>query len=87
MIRGIKFISPNFKRADKASLLTAFGMLLQAFLSMFVSSLREFPENYVYNHCGLNCFIEYLHRKLLTTNFLSYDIESARKNTFIGFAY
>ena len=46
---------------------------------MFVSSLREFPENYVYNHCRLNCFIEYLHRKLLTANFLSYDIESAKK--------
>ena len=29
------------------------------------------------NHDGLNCFIEYLHRKLLTDNFLSYDIESA----------
>jgi hypothetical protein len=69
--------------ADKASLLTASGMLLHAFPSMFVSSLREFPENCVYNHCGLNCFIEYLHRKLLTPNFLSYDIESA----FIGFAY
>jgi hypothetical protein len=27
----------------------------------------------------LNCFIEYLHRKLLTANFLSYDIESATK--------
>jgi hypothetical protein len=35
---------------------------------MFVSSLREFPENCVYNHCGLDCFIEYLHRKLLTGN-------------------
>ena len=47
---------------------------------MFVSSLfREFPENGVYNHCRLNCFIEYLHRKLLTANFLSYDIESAKK--------
>jgi hypothetical protein len=34
-------------------------------------------------------FIEYLHRKLLhvTVNFLSYDIESAIKNAFIGFAY
>jgi hypothetical protein len=28
---------------------------------------------------GLNCFIEYLHRKLLTDNFLFYDIESAKK--------
>ena len=32
---------------------------------MFVSSLREFPENCVYKHDGLNCYIEYLHRKLL----------------------
>ena len=32
-------------------------------------SLREFPENCVYRHGGFNCFIKYLHRKLLTTNF------------------
>jgi hypothetical protein len=63
----------------KASLLTASGMLLHAFPSLFVSSLREFPENRVYKQGGLNCFIEYFHRKLLTTNFLSYDIEKAKK--------
>ena len=74
------------KRADKASLLTASGMLLHAFPSMFVSSLREFPENCVYKHGELNWFIEYLHRKLLAANFLSFDIENARKNAFIGFA-
>jgi prenyltransferase beta subunit len=44
-------------------------MLLLAFPSMSVSSLREFPENCVYRHGGFNCFIKYLHRKLLTTNF------------------
>ena len=60
-------------------------MLLHAFTSMFVSSLREFPENCAYKQGGLSCFIEYLHRKLLTANFLSYDIECA-KNAFIGFA-
>ena len=54
-------------------------MLLHAFPSMFVSSLSEFPENCAYKHDGLNCFIEHLHRKLLTDNFLSYDIESAKK--------
>jgi hypothetical protein len=27
-----------------------------------------------------NCFIDYLHRKLLTANFLFYGIESAKKN-------
>ena len=75
------------KRADKASLLTASGVLLHAFPSMFVSSLREFPENCVYKHGELNCFIEYLHIKLLDANYLSYDIESARKNAFTGFAY
>ena len=42
---------------------------IYAFPSMFVSSLREFPENYVYRPDGFNFFIEYLHRKLLTTNF------------------
>ena len=62
-------------------------MLLHAFPSMFVSSLREFPENCVYKQGGPNCFIEYLHRKLLTANFLSYDIEGAIKSPFIGFAY
>ena len=63
-------------------------MLLHAFPSMFVSSLREFPENCAYKQGGLNCFIEYFHRKLLTTNFLSYDIERAKKKSaFIGFAY
>jgi hypothetical protein len=34
------------KRADKASLLTASGMLLHAFPSMSVSSLHEFLENF-----------------------------------------
>ena len=41
-------------------------MLLHAFPSMFVRSLREFPENCAYKHDGLNCFIEHLHRNLLT---------------------
>jgi hypothetical protein len=57
-------------------------MLLHVFPSMFVSSLREFPESCVYKHGGLNCFIEYLQRKLLTTNFFSDDIESAKKSAF-----
>ena len=64
---------------DKESLLTASRKLLHAFPSMFVSSLCEFPENCAYKHDGLNCFIEYLRRKSLTDNFLSYDIESAKK--------
>ena len=54
-------------------------MLLHAFPSMFVSSLREFLENCVYKHSELNFFIEYLHRKLLTANFVNNDIESANK--------
>jgi len=54
-------------------------MLLHAFPSMFVSSLREFPENCVCIRGGLNCFIEYLQKKLLTANFLVFDIESAKK--------
>jgi len=28
-----------------------------------------------------------LHRKLLAVNFLSYDIEKAKKSTLIGFAH
>jgi hypothetical protein len=46
-------------------------MLLHAFPSMSVSSLREFPENRVYKHDGLNCFVEYLHIKLLLLPILS----------------
>ena len=65
------FISPSFTRmvqaAAKTSLLTASGMLLHAFPSMSVSSLRGFPKNCVYRHGGFNCFIKYLHRK--STNF------------------
>jgi len=62
-------------------------MLLHAFLSMSASSLREFPENRVYKHDGLNCFIEYLHSKLWTANYLPYDIESAKNSAFFLFAY
>jgi hypothetical protein len=51
--------------ADKASLLTASGMLLHVFPSMSVSSLCEFPENSVYRHGGFNCFIKYLHNNYL----------------------
>jgi lysophospholipase L1-like esterase len=40
-----------------------------------LNSLREFPENCVYN---LNCFIEYFQRKLFTANILSYDIANAK---------
>jgi hypothetical protein len=50
---------------------------------MFVSSLREFPETCVYNHGELNCFTEYLHRKLLIANFLPYDIESVKKKEYL----
>jgi hypothetical protein len=45
------------KRSDKASLLTASGMLLHAFTSMFLSSLREFPENCVYKQGAVNNFL------------------------------
>jgi len=70
-------ISPSFtrmvrpKRADKASLSTASGMLLHAVPSMSVSSLREFPEHCVYRHDGFLCFI-----KIINYQFLFYDIES-----------
>jgi hypothetical protein len=75
------------KRADKASLLTASGILLHAFPSMFVSSLGEFPENCVYKHGGLNCFIGYLHRKLLLLPIFSFIILKVLKIKCIGFAY
>ena len=32
-------------------------MLLHAFPSIFVNSLREFPENYVYKHDGPNLLL------------------------------
>jgi hypothetical protein len=49
---------------------------------MFVSSFRELPENCAYKQGGLNLI-------LLTANFLSYDIESAKKkkSAFFEFAY
>jgi hypothetical protein len=75
------------KRADKAGLLTASGMVLHTFLSMSVSSLREFPENCVYRHGGFNCFIKYFHRKLLTTNFSLIILKLLKKRVFIGFVY
>ena len=62
-------------------------MLLHAFPSMSVSSLREFPENCVYRHGGFNCFIKYLHRKLLTTNFSPMILKVVKKHAFIGFVY
>jgi hypothetical protein len=71
-------------RADKASLLTASGMLLHAFPSMSVS---EFPENCVYRHGGFNCFIKYLHGKLLTTNFSLMILKVLKKRAFIGLVY
>jgi hypothetical protein len=70
------------KICDKASLLTASGMLLHAFPSMSVSSLREFPENCVYRHDGFNCFIKYFHVILLTTNF-SFMILKVLKNVHL----
>ena len=75
------------KRADTASLLTASGMLLHAFPSMSVSSLREFPESCVYRYGGFNCFIEYLHRKLPSTNFSLMILKVLKKCAFVGFVY
>ena len=80
------FISPSFTRMAQAGWKSKFINCFRAFPSMFVSSLREFPENCVYKHGELNWFIEYLHRKLSAANFLSFDIENARKNAVIGFA-
>jgi hypothetical protein len=60
---------------------------IYAFPSMFVSSLREFPENYVYRPDGFNFFIEYLHRKLLTTNFSRMILKVLKNRAFIGFVY
>ena len=74
------FISPSFTRmvqaADKASLLTASGMLF-----------HQFPENCVYRHSGINCFIKYLHRKLLTTNFSVMILKVLKQCAFIGIVY
>ena len=47
--RGIMFITPSFTRmvqvGKQSKFINCFGMLLHAFPSMFVCSLREFPEN------------------------------------------
>jgi len=52
-------------------------MLLHAFPSIFVSSLREFPENCVYRHGRIQLFYEIFAQKIINYKFLSYDIESA----------
>jgi len=63
-------------------------MLLHAFPSMSVSSLREFPENCVYRHGGrIQLFYKIFAQKIINYQFLSYDIESAWKRAFIGFVY
>jgi hypothetical protein len=41
----------------------------EAVNKLALCSLRGFPENCVYRYGRFNCFIKYLHRKLLTTNF------------------
>ena len=62
-------------------------MLLHAFPSMSVSSLREFLENCVYRHGGVHCFIKYMLRKLLATNFSLMILKVLKKCEFIGFVY
>jgi len=73
------FISPSFTRmvqaADKASLLTASGMLLHAFPSMSVSSLRGFPKKLCLQTWWIQLFYKIFAQKKY--QFLSYDIESA----------
>jgi hypothetical protein len=51
-------------------------MLFHAFPSIFVNSLREFPENCVYN---LNCFIEYFQRKLIDGKAWNNILEAVNK--------
>ena len=65
--------------------------------SIYYTPIRDFPENCVYKHDGRQCrwyyyihvhvYMDYLHGKLLTANFLSYDIDSAKKSVYIGIAY
>ena len=60
------------KRADKASLLTASGVLLNAFPLMFTSLLHVTSSisGKLCLQTATYYFIEYLQRKLLTANFL-----------------
>jgi hypothetical protein len=39
----------------------------------------------LYKHGGFNCFIKYLHRKLLTTNFSLMILKVLKKRAFVGF--
>ena len=50
-------------------------------------NVRKFTSWISGKLCLQVCFIEYVYGKLLAANFLSYHIESDRKNAFIGFAY
>ena len=69
------------KRADKASLLTASGMLLHAFPSMFVSLLHAtswISGKLCLRTTGrIQLFYKIFTQEIINYQFLSYDIESA----------
>jgi hypothetical protein len=52
-------------------------MLLHAFPSMSVSSLREFPENCAYNTRRIQLLYKIVAQKIINYQFLTYEIESA----------
>jgi hypothetical protein len=61
-------------------------MLLHAFPSMFVSSLREFPENCVCRYGGFNCFIIFA-QKIINCKFSLLWYWKCLKSAFIGQTY
>jgi hypothetical protein len=74
IIRGIMFISPKFINYFR-NVITSLSVNVRKSITRHFVNVRKT----VFTNCQLNWFIEYLHKKLLTANFLSYDIDLWKK--------
>jgi hypothetical protein len=75
IIRGIMFISLGFTRMTQSGWKSKIINYFRDVIRCLSVNARKITSWISRKLGGLNCFIEYLHRKLLTANFLSYDIE------------
>ena len=84
IIRGILFIFPNSTRMAQAGWHSKFINCFRNVITRLSVNVRKSITHHFVNFrktvFANNCFIDYLHRKLLTANFLFYGIESAKKN-------
>jgi hypothetical protein len=85
LIRGIMFISTSFTRMAQSGWKSKFINCFRNVITCLSINVRKFTSwisgKLCFQAC-LSCFIEYLHRKLLAANVLSYDIESAKEFTY-----